>query len=236
VRVAERTADLRATNEQLEAFVYSIAHDLRAPLRSMEGFSAFLLEETRASLSETARDYATRIHRSAQFLDALLQDLLSFSRVTQQRINMATVNLEAVVQSVCSRLEKQIEEKKARVDTTGPWPTVLAHEPTLGQVIFNLLDNALKFAVPGQPPWVRLRTEEQGRVVRVWVEDDGIGIAPEHQEQVFRLFTRLHGETYGGTGIGLAIVQKGIERMGGRVGLESKAGQGSRFWFELQSA
>ena len=147
---------------------------------------------------------------------------------------------------------------------------MLAHEPTLGQVLFNLVSNALKFVKTGKAPLVRLRAEEGGTgiqpagshavpdpsagqpaaltggqdahdviptgFVRVCVEDNGVGIAPEHQEQIFRIFTRLHGGRHSGTGIGLAIVQQGVERMGGRVGVDSTPGQGSRFWFELRKA
>jgi len=234
--VAERTAELAATNQQLEAFVYSIAHDLRAPLRSMQGFAQLLVEEAAAGLSETARDCANRVNKSAQFMDSLLGDLLAFSRVSQQLVELTSVNLETVVKSVSSRLQKDIHEKNARVKSSGPWPAVLAHEPTLIQVLFNLVSNALKFVAPDVSPLVHLRAEERGGFIRVWVEDNGIGIAPDHQDQVFHVFTRLQGEKFQGTGIGLAIVQKGIERMGGRVGVESVPGRGCRFWFELRKA
>jgi signal transduction histidine kinase len=231
--VAERTAELTATNQQLEAFVYSIAHDLRAPLRSMQGFSVMLVEEAAGTLSEAGRDFANRINNSARMMDALLIDLLDFSRISQQRIMLSSVNLATVVESVLSRLQKEIQESNAHVENSGPWPNVLAHEPTLAQVLFNLTSNALTFVAPGVSPVVRLWTEEKGQFIRVWIEDNGIGIAPDHRGQIFRLFTRLHGEKYSGTGIGLAIVQKGVERMGGGVGLESVLDQGSRFWFEL---
>jgi two-component system CheB/CheR fusion protein len=236
--VVERTEELTETNKQLEAFVYSIAHDLRAPLRSMQGFSAMLVEEVGASLSEKGRELAGRINRSALFMDALLIDLLAFSRISQERLELTSVNLGPLVASVLNRLQSDIQARNARVESTGPWPVVVAHEPTLAQVLVNLLDNALKFVAKDVSPLVHLRTEEQadGNWIRVWIEDNGIGISPDHQDAIFRLFTRLHGGKYPGTGIGLAIVQKGVERLGGRMGLESTPGQGSRFWFELKKA
>ncbi len=234
--VAVRTAELTAINQQLESFVYSIAHDLRAPLRSMQGFAALLTEEAAATLSATGRDYAERINRSAQFMDALLSDLLAFSRISQQAVELAPASLSAIMESLQVRLQKELGEKSARLECLGPWPEVRAHEPTLAQVLFNLVSNAVKFARPGVAPIVWVRTEERAGVVRVWIEDNGLGIAAEHQQQIFGLFTRLHGEKYPGTGIGLAIVQKGVERMGGRVGVESTPGHGSRFWIELARA
>ncbi len=234
--VAVRTAELIATNRQLEAFVYSVAHDLRAPLRSMQGFATLLTEDTESTLSATGRDYADRINRSAQFMDALLSDLLAFSRISQQAVEMSTASLSAIVESLQTRLQKELEESHGRLECPGPWPAVRAHESMLAQVLFNLVSNGLKFSRPGVPPIVGLRTEERAGVVRVWVEDNGLGIAAEHHQQIFGLFTRLHGEKYPGTGIGLAIVQKGIERMGGRVGVESTPGRGSRFWIELAKA
>jgi signal transduction histidine kinase len=234
--VAERTAELTASNQQLEAFVYSIAHDLRAPLRAMQAFSTMLVEEAGARLSEQGLDFANRINTSAQFMDGLLTNLLAFSQLSQQRLELTSVHLERTVEAVVSRLQKDLQETNARLESSGPWPFVLAHEPTLAQVLFNLVGNALKFVRPDVAPVVRLRAEEQETSVRVWVEDNGIGVAPDHQEQIFRLFLRLHGTKYPGTGIGLAIVQKSVERMGGRVGVESNLGQGSRFWFELRKA
>jgi signal transduction histidine kinase len=233
--VTERTAELSASNRQLDTFVYTIAHDLRAPLRTMRGFSEMLIEDGEA-LSETGRNLADRINKSAKFMDSLLNDLLAFSRMAQQQIELTSVNLETVVQAVLSRLENGIQEKSARVEIVGPWPPVLAHEPTVGQVLTNLISNALKFVAPSVVPLVRLRTEEHGEFIRVWIEDNGVGIGPDHLDKIFQLFTRVSGENFPGTGIGLAIVEKGIERMGGRVGVESTPGEGSRFWFELRKA
>jgi signal transduction histidine kinase len=262
--VVQRTSELTETNKQLEAFVYTIAHDLRAPLRSIQGFSEMLVAEAGDNLSAKSKDCTVRINKSAQFMDALLHDLLDFSRISQRHVELTPVKLETVVESVISRLQKEIQEKHARVESAGPWPVVLAHEPTLAQVLFNLVSNALKFVKTDVPPQIRLRAEERingsmdqsinGRSstnppihssnhplppaawVRIWVEDNGVGIAPDYQDQIFGLFTRLDGDKYAGTGIGLAIVQKGIERMNGRVGLESIPGKGSHFWFDLHSS
>jgi signal transduction histidine kinase len=160
--------------------------------------------------------------------------LLTFSRISQQQIQLGRVDLDSSAQAALCGLEQEIQEKNAHVEVVNAWPGVIGHEGTLIQVFTNLVSNALKFVAPDVTPLIRLRAEERGESVRVWVEDNGIGIAPEHQEKVFRLFTRLAGGTYPGTGIGLAIVQKGVEHMGGRVGVESAPGQGSRFWFELR--
>jgi len=231
--VTARTAELTAMNQHLETFVYSIAHDLRAPLRAMQGLSAMLVKEAGPALSETGKMYANRVSKSAQFMDAMLIDLLAFSCISQQRVELISVNLGTVVEPVLARLQEEIQAKNARVECSGPWPAVLAHEATVTQVLFNLVGNALKFVASGVAPVIRLRAEEKKAFVRIWVEDNGPGIALRHQSQIFNLFTRLDGEKYPGTGVGLAIVQKGVERMGGRVGVESEVGQGSRFWFEL---
>jgi len=246
--VEERTAELAERNKQLEAFVYSIAHDLRAPLRSMQGFSGLLLTDATSGLSPTAQNYAERINRSSQFMDQSLVGLLNFSHIMMQQIDLTPINLEAALQSTLTQLEAQIQERQARIEAAGPWPTVLGHEMTLGQVLLNLIGNAIKFVPPNVTPVVRIRTEERktlasasakthagdGPIIRLWVEDNGVGISEEHQAKLFRLFSRLCGRDFAGTGIGLAIVKEGVRRMGGAVGVESEVNRGSRFWFELR--
>lgn len=234
--VLDRTADLSAINHELESLVHTIAHDLRAPLRAMQGFSTMLLEEEGTTLSETGRNYAERINQSAHFMDSLLRDLLDFNCISQLHTELSPVKLGKAVEGVLCSLQKEILEKYAAVKTSDTWPVVLANEAILTRVLLNLIGNALKFVTPNHTPVVHVCAEIRGEVVRVWVKDNGIGIKPEHKEQIFKIFNRLNGDKYPGTGIGLAIVLKGVKLMGGRVGVESTFGVGSQFWFELQKA
>ena len=234
--VAARTGELRATNEQLEAFVYSIAHDLRAPLRSVTGYSQLLLEDHATSFDETAQQMLKRIQGSSEFMDKLLLDLLAYGRTARAEIELGPVPVQRAWEAALFQCAAQSEQTDAQIETSEPLPIVRAHEATLGQVLANLLSNALKFVEPEAQPRVRFWAEDRGDCVRLWMADNGIGIPAEQHERVFRVFERLQGSHYAGTGIGLSIVRKGIERMGGQAGLESEPGQGSRFWIELPKA
>lgn len=234
--VAERTADLRATNEQLETFVYSIAHDLRAPLRSMGGYAQLLIEDHAPSLEQNAQQMLKRINASCEFMDRLLMDLLAYGRAARAEIELGPVETQRAWETALFQCATQIEQSKAEVQTLRPLPIVRAHEGTLGQILANLLSNALKFVAPGVRPRIRFGGEADDLLIRLWVEDNGIGIPADQKERIFRVFERLHGPRYAGTGIGLSIVRKGVERMGGHVGLESTPGKGSRFWIELPKA
>jgi signal transduction histidine kinase len=235
-RVAERTAQLSETNEQLEAFVYTIAHDLRAPLRAMQAYSSLLLSEYAPALDATAQNYAQRVLRAAERMDKLVIDLLAYGRTARMELSLGSIETASAWTTALTQNEEAITRKKARIETIAPLPKVVAHDVTLSQVLANLLSNALKFSRPGEAPSIRFYAQVNGTVTRLWVEDNGIGIAPEHHERIFRIFERLNGPAYTGTGIGLSIVRKGVERMNGRVGLLSAPGEGTRFWIELPKA
>ncbi|MCD6051107.1 MAG: multi-sensor signal transduction histidine kinase [Verrucomicrobia bacterium] len=230
--VAEQTAELRTAMDSLESLTYTMAHDLSAPIRAMRMLTTALVEDV--PLDETGKDYAQRINKAAERMAELINDLLDYGELTHLEFPLMTVDLEAQVKGGLKDLEEDIQRTGARVQMQGPWPVVTANETLLEQAVANLLGNALKFVAPGVRPVIRVRAETQGPMVRLWVEDNGIGIAPEHQDKIFGVFQRLHTtEKFPGTGVGLAIVKRAAERMGGSMGVESEPGKGSRFWIEL---
>jgi signal transduction histidine kinase/CHASE3 domain sensor protein len=240
-RVQERTTQLQEANQELEAFSYSVSHDLRAPLRTMQGFAQALQEEYSNRLDAVGQEYIRYITEDAVQMDTLILDLLAYSHLSRTEIQIQPVDLNLVVNEALKQLGAQLQERHAEVRVEPSLGQVMAHRSTLIQVVTNLLSNAIKFVSSGTSPSVHIYTQEyvqEGQNwIRLWITDNGIGIAPEHQERIFRVFERLHGiETYPGTGIGLAIVRKGLERMGGFSGVESQLGTGTRFWIALPKA
>ena len=234
VELQQRAEELQASVDEMKSFSYSVSHDLRAPLRAIQGFTQALQEDYAAQLDPAGQDFAQRIVAAASRMDTLIQDLLAYSQLSRSELSPKPVSLSKIVAEATSQLQAQISEHQATISVVEPLPDVLGQRPTLVQVITNLLSNAIKFVAPGVTPQVRIWAESYGNRVRLWVEDNGIGIPAEHEERIFRVFERLHGiETYPGTGIGLAIVRKGMERMGGSAGVVSQDGKGSRFWVEL---
>ncbi len=232
--VGTRTAELEKSVKQLETFCYTIAHDLRAPLRSMEGFSRAILEDYAPQMDETGREYARRVMAGSKRMDQLIQDLLAYGRLTHATFPMTSVVLDELVPQIVNRFEAEMKAKGAEVEVIHPLPEVWSNALVLEQVITNILGNAIKFVAPGVQPRVRIWAEETPKAIRLSIEDNGIGIKQEHQDRIFRVFEKLHStDEYEGTGIGLAIVNKGVERLGGRIGLHSTVGKGSRFWIEL---
>jgi signal transduction histidine kinase len=233
-RVQERTAKLAESVGDLEAFAYSVAHDMRAPLRGMQGFAHLLLAEHAGSLQGDARDYLERIAHSAERMDALIQDALSYTQVLRSETELHPVDLDKALRQLISTFPGW-QEPNADVQIRGILPHAVAHEGFIVQCFANLIGNAVKFVAPGTMPRVRIWAEERDRRVRVYVEDNGIGIASKDHDRVFRMFERLNSaDEYEGTAIGLAIVRKAVERMHGRVDYESTPGRGTRFWIDLR--
>lgn len=233
-RVRSRTIALQESNEQLEGFCRTLAHDLRAPARSMQGFAYLLLEDHGGKLDEEGRDCAKRICASAERMGELILDLLAYARLARAQFRLQRINLGQTVEGALRGFAGEIEVKRATVAVASPFPAVLGDQTTVEDALANLISNALKFTSPNVTPRIRIWAEEEDDRVRVWVADNGIGIEPQHQERIFGVFERLHQRAaYPGTGIGLAMVRKAMERMGGTVGVESRVGKGSRFWIEL---
>jgi PAS domain S-box-containing protein len=235
-RVAERTAELAETNAELTAFAHTVSHDLRAPLRAMEGFAAALAEDYCDQLDEEAREFIQHIIDSARRMDTLINDLLVFSRLGRAELRLHAIGLDQIVAEARRQLSSEIEVYNAKLEVAEPMPTVLGHEASLVQVVANLLSNAMKFVAEGVRPEIWAWAERRdGGMVRLWVEDNGIGIEDTYRDRIFQVFERLHGiDSYPGTGIGLAIVARVCNRLGGRYGFESQRDQGSRFWVEFQ--
>ncbi len=234
-QVEKRTRSLLEINDELQAFAYTVSHDLQTPIKNIQLLSEALIHRSSQFLSSEDQQALRNITQNADFLVRMIRDLLVYSRLGRVEIPLEVIPLGQLTAEILVHLESEIREKNAQVTVQKPLPRVIAHRVTLGQVIQNLITNALKFVAPGVHPAIIIRSEiKNNDQARVWIEDNGIGIPPQYQERIFRIFERLHSSnTYPGTGIGLAIARKGVERMGGRMGVESQSGKGARFWFEL---
>jgi PAS domain S-box-containing protein len=233
--VAERTAKLQETVNDLQGFSYSIAHDMRAPLRAMGTFAQLLVEAIPSTNAPPeTKMYCERIIIGAARLDNLINDALNYTKAALQEIRLQEVHLSKLMRGLLDTYPNLYAEN-TDIRIEGLLPIVLGNESLLTQCFSNLLGNAVKFVKPGVRPNVRVWSEDKDGFARIWVEDNGIGI-PEHaQPRLFAMFQKLDTQ-YEGTGIGLAIVRKVVERMGGRVGVESQPDRGSRFWVELRVA
>lgn len=234
-KVRERTAKLEGMVAELEAFSYSLSHDMRAPLRAIQSFSEIVLADYGEKIPEGI-EYLRKVISAANRMDRLIQDVLSFARLSRAEIKVTPLDVDRLVRDIIHE-RPELHEPNAIVTVASPLLPVLGHDASLTQCLTNLLDNAVKFVAPGVFPKVEIFTRAVGDHARICVRDNGIGISPEGQRRLFTIFQRLHStERFEGTGVGLAIVRKAAERMNGTVGIESAEGQGSTFWVELPQA
>jgi signal transduction histidine kinase len=234
-RVAERTAELRRMIEEMEAFSYSVSHDLRSPLRSLAGYAQVLQEDHAEELSPTARSYLERIRRAAERMDRLTQDVLAYTRVTQCEMTIEPLNLDEVLDDVLDQYP-ELAAPPNRIRIHRPLGHVLGPVPSLIPGFSNLLGNAVKFVPPDRHPEIDVQAVAEGEWRQVSIRDNGIGIEAAHQQRIFRMFERVADKELPGTGIGLAIAKKAVERMGGTIGVRSSFGSGAEFWIRLRTA
>lgn len=234
-RVEERTEKLQQMVEELEAFSYSVSHDLRSPLSIIGGYAQVLIEDHGESMGPRAQDLLNRIAKTTSRMDRLTQDLLAYTRISRAELILNPVDLDEVIGEVIEQYPS-ILSLRDHIAITRPLGVVSGHPPSLTQIFSNLIENALKFVKKGEKPQVRVSSQRQGEWIRVIVQDQGVGIAKEQHQRIFGIFERVSRSPFPGTGIGLAIAKKAVERMGGRIGVVSAMNQGATFWVDLKVA
>lgn len=229
-RVSERTRELESANKELESFVYSVSHDLRAPLRAVTGFTQILVNRHMACLNDEGRHYLENVLQAGNHMGELIEDLLQYSRTGQGTLQMRPIELDPIIKGLEITFQERFKESNAKLIIDKPLEPPMGDITLIGQQFTNLIDNALTYASPNRAPVIRIASKRKGDQVMITLEDNGIGIAPEYHEKIFKVFQRLHSQDeYPGTGVGLAIVAKAARMMGGEVKVESSLGKGSQF-------
>jgi PAS domain S-box-containing protein len=235
--VRRLNGELMERVRDLDAFASTVAHDVSSPLRAITNYAELTMEESGPALSEENRQDLRRVIGAARHMRRLVDDLLAYSRLTRAEIRPEAVDSGALIEDLLMEMAHALGESKAQVRLVKPLPLVVANATLLRQALTNLLSNAIKFARPGVPPSISVKAERGDGVVRLFVEDNGIGVAPEDVKRLFQPFERLGAaRTYPGSGLGLAIVRRAVEKMGGRAGMEPVPSGGARFWIELPAA
>jgi len=228
-----RMRQLAAMNQEMQELLYVASHDLRAPLVTIQGFASSLDRKYSSRLDERGRDYLQRIRNSVDNMRELIDALLTLSRGNNEPLNFTRVSVADVVTRVIQDLQGAAKDRNARISIIRRLPVVLADELALYQIFLNLIGNALKFTSPERRPWVAIGHTATTDEYEFYVQDNGIGIAPTHQEEVFQVFRQLGDAQEHGSGIGLAIVKRMVLRHGGRIWVESQPGNGATFKFTL---
>jgi len=233
-RVQARTAQLEAANQELAAFSYSVSHDLRAPLRAVDGYARMLQEDFAERLGEEGARQLGVVRDEARRMGQLIDDLLAFSRAGRQSLRAARIDMAALARDVASELAPEFPQAEVQV---GELPPAAADPALLRQVWLNLIGNALKYSARHSAPRVEIGGRADGAQAEYWVQDNGAGFDERYAHKLFGVFQRLHGaHEFPGTGVGLAIVQRVVARHGGRVWAAGKPGAGARFSFALPAS
>jgi PAS domain S-box-containing protein len=233
-RVADRTAELEAKNRELETFTYSVSHDLKAPLRGIDGYSRLLLEDHLENLNQEGRTFLQTIRRATEQMNQLINDLLDYSRLERRTMLKRPVDLKEMIDLLLQERSEEIKQRGVDLVVDITCATVQIEPEGLGQALRNLLDNALKFSRDRSDAKIEIVAHPDEAGCLISVRDNGIGFDMQYQERIFEIFQRLHyAEEYPGTGIGLAIVRKTMQRMGGRAWAESSLGQGAVFYLQI---
>lgn len=232
-KLAGQAGALNHALAQLEEFSYAVSHDLRTPLRAMRGYALALQEDYGEKMDETASEYVRRILRASHQLDRLTIGVLGYNEIARAEVAFKRVNLTALVRAIVR--QKQAEFPRAIVSIEGKFGTVDTDRALLARSLNELLSNAAQFVAAGTNPEIKISAEREDSWVKISIEDNGVGIRPEHRARIFQLFEQVEGmDPNGGLGVGLAVVRTALEKIGGEVGVESRlAGNGSRFWIRL---
>ncbi|MES9991006.1 MAG: PAS domain S-box protein [Candidatus Thiodiazotropha sp.] len=236
-RVNERTSELESANKELESFVYSVSHDLRAPLRAVTGFAHILVNRHLDSLNQEGQHYLKNVLQAGNHMGDLIDDLLQYSRTGRGAVQMRPIELAPIIEGLEVTFAEPIESSNAKLIIEKPLATPLGDATLIGQQFSNLIENALTYHAPNTAPVIQIAAKPSGDRVIITVRDNGIGIDPQYQHKIFQVFQRLHSQDeYPGTGVGLAIVTKAARMMDGEVKVESSLGKGSQFTIILPSA
>jgi len=235
-QVSEKTGELVERTNQLQALLYTVAHDLRAPLRAMHAYAGILQEEG-AEVSPESGGYLQKIQDAARRMDQLTTDLLDYSRLSQMHVELEPVSIADAIDTAQHDLEHELKRRHVNLDVAPQFPTVRASRFLLERCLTNLLSNAIRFCPNNRVPQISIWAENRDQRVRVLIKDNGIGIPEKHYKRIFGVFEKAHStrDFPGGTGIGLAIVAAALKRMNGIYGVESELQVGTTFWIELDA-
>jgi PAS domain S-box-containing protein len=233
-KIQERTKELEMKNHELETFAYSVSHDLKAPLRGLDGYSKLLLEGYGKKFDEDGLHFLSSIRNAAMHMNQLIDDLLSYSRMERRTLQLSCINPIQITDQVIQLYEEEIEKNHISIFNTIAFNQIFADHESMSMAIRNLVDNAIKFSRTVEHPKIIVGGEEKEDRFVIWVQDNGPGFEEKYSDKIFEIFQRLHrAEEYPGTGIGLAIVRKAMERIGGKAYAESSPGKGATFFLEV---